>query len=112
MHEKGDFSKIKESICTILVEAANKFNILPRPAASNRLIVIELKQDLKYRDHVYFKLVPPHVLYQTLTYLKLHDTFYKDISNAKGLLSEDMVKFSDVNEIQGETESVTEKTYF
>ena len=54
MHGKGEFSKIKGSICNIPVEAANICNILPRPAVSNGLIVVKLKRDLKYRGHVYF----------------------------------------------------------
>ena len=109
MHGKGEFSKIKGSICNIPVEAANICNILPRSGVSNRLIVVKLKLDPKYRGHVYFELVRPHIIYQALTYLKLHNKFCKDISVTKGLSSEDMFKFSDIVEIPGETESVTEK---
>ena len=112
MHGKGEFSKIKGSICNIPVEAANICNILPRPAVSNGLIVVKLKRDLKYRGHVYFEPVRPNIIYQALTYLKLHNKFYKDIFIAKSLSSEGMFKFSDIVEIQGETESVTEKKYF
>ena len=54
MHGKGEFAKIKGSICNIPIETANICNILPRPADSNGLIVVKLKQDLKYRVHVYF----------------------------------------------------------
>ena len=54
MHGKGEFSKIKGSICNIPVEAANISNILPRPTVSNRLIVVRLKPDPKYRGHIYF----------------------------------------------------------
>ena len=36
---------------------ANICNILPRPAVSNRLIVVKLKWDLKYRNHAYFEIV-------------------------------------------------------
>ena len=54
MHGKGEFAKIKGSICNIPIETANICNILPRPADSNVLIVVKLKQDLKYRVHVYF----------------------------------------------------------
>ena len=53
-HGKGEFAKIKGSICNIPIETANICNILPRPADSNGLIVVKLKQDLKYRVHVYF----------------------------------------------------------
>ena len=50
MHGKGEFAKIKGSICNILIETANIFNNLPIPADSNGLIVVKLKRDLKYRE--------------------------------------------------------------
>ena len=84
MHGKGEFSKIKGSICNIPVEAANICNILPRPAALNGIIVVKLKQDVKNRGHVYFEPVRPHIIYQALTYLKLYNKFYKDTSIVKG----------------------------
>ena len=40
---KGEFAKIKRNICNITIEAANTYNILPRPAASNGSIVVKLK---------------------------------------------------------------------
>ena len=40
---KGEFAKIKRNICNIPIEAANTYNILPRPAASNGLIVVKFK---------------------------------------------------------------------
>ena len=54
MHGKGEFAKIKGSICNIPIETAIICNILPRPADSNGLIGVKLRQDLKYRVHVYF----------------------------------------------------------
>ena len=77
MHGKGEFSKIKGSICNIPVEVANICNILPRPAVSNGLIVVKLKRDLKYRGHVYFEPVRQHIIYQALTYLKFIINFIK-----------------------------------
>ena len=47
MHRKGEFAIIKGSIWNIPIEAANICNILPRPADSNGLTVMKLKQDLK-----------------------------------------------------------------
>ena len=55
MHGKGEYAKIKDSICHILIEAAHICNILPRPADSNGLIVVKLKKGLKYRAYVYFE---------------------------------------------------------
>ena len=41
MHGKGEFAKIKGSICNIPIEAANICNILSGPADSNKLIVVK-----------------------------------------------------------------------
>ena len=43
MHGKGGFAKIKGSISNIPIKRANIYNILPRPAESNGLIVVKLK---------------------------------------------------------------------
>ena len=107
MHGKGEFSKIKGSFWNIPIEFANVFSILPRPSVSNGLIVVKPKRDLKYRGHVYFEPVRPHVIYHALIYLKSHIKFYGDISIEKGLSSEDMLKFSSFVEMQGETEKCT-----
>ena len=98
MHGKGQLSKIKGSICSMPIEVANVCNILPKPSVSNGLIVV---------GHVYFEPVHPHATYQALSYLNSHNKFYEDISIAKGLSSEDMFKFSDFVERQGETEKGT-----
>ena len=66
MHGKGEFSKIKGSICTLPIETANVCNILPKLAVSNGLILVKLKRGLKYRGHVYFEPVLPHIIYQAL----------------------------------------------
>ena len=66
MHGKGEFAKIKGSICNIPIETANICNILPRPADSNGLIVVKLKRNLKYNGYVYFEPLCPSVIYQTL----------------------------------------------
>ena len=66
---------------------------------------------IKYRGHVYFEVVDSHIIdYKALTYLKSHNKFYEDISTTKGLSSKDMLNFSDTNENQQETESVTENS--
>ena len=97
-----NFLKLKEwQIIVEIIEEANVCNILPRPSVSNGLIVVKLKRDLKYKGHVYFEPICAHVIYQTLTYLKSHNKFYEDVSIAKGLSSEDKLKFSDFVEIQG-----------
>ena len=67
MHGKGKLSKIKESVCNIPIETANICNILPRPAVSNGLVIVKLKRDLKYKNHVYFEPLCPHSIYEELT---------------------------------------------
>ena len=66
MHRKGEFPKIKGSICILPIETANACNILPKLAVSNGLILVKLKRGLKYRGHVYFEPVLPHIIYQVL----------------------------------------------
>ena len=46
MHGKGEFSKIKGPVCNVSIESTDIWNILPKPADSNRLIVAKLKRDL------------------------------------------------------------------
>ena len=70
MHGKGEFTKIKGSICNVPTETSNICNILPRPADSNGLIVVKSKRDLKYRGYVYFEPICPNVICQALNYLK------------------------------------------
>ena len=61
------------------------------------------------QGHAYFEPVRPHIVYQSLTYLKSYNKFYGNISIAKGLSSEEMFKFSDIVEIQGKSKCVTNK---
>ena len=52
----------------------------------------------------------PHIINQVLTYSKSHNKFQKNISIRKLLSSEDMFKFSDIVEMQAQTERDTENT--
>ena len=109
MKGKDLFCKIKEHIWNISIEAANICNILQRPAISNGLILVKLKRDLKFIDHVYFKPISPHIICQRLCYLKWHNKFHKDISIGKGLSGENTSKFFDNIESQGKNQSATDK---
>ena len=109
MNGKSLFGKIKGNIWNIPIEASNKCNILQRPTISNGLIVFKLKRDLKHMDHVYFEPVGPHIIYQTLTDLKLHNKYYENISIGEGLSSKYISSFSDNVESQGKNESATDK---
>ena len=75
--EKVNFVKLRE--------ASNLCNILTRSAASNGLIVVKLKRDLKYRG--YSEPVRPQIVYQALTYLKSYNKLYDNMSIAKDLSS-------------------------
>ena len=71
--------------------------------------MVKLERDLKYTGHVSLEPVHPLTAYQALTYLKSYNKFSEDISISKDLSREAMFKFSDVVEIQGQSESATEK---
>ena len=66
LHGKGEFTKIKSSICTIQIEARTIRNILPKPEDSKGLMVVKLKQDLMWRGYIYFEAV------LRMTYTKDH----------------------------------------
>ena len=61
--------------------------------------------------YVYLEPVRPNNIYQGLTNFNAQNKFYKDISIAKSLLSEEMFKFSNIVQVQGETKSNTEKIF-
>ena len=100
LHGKREFAKIKGTICSISIETANVFNILPKPADSNGLIVVKLQRDLKYKGYIYFEPVRPNVIYQGLNYLRTRNKFYEDISILEGLSSKEMINFSGIDKNQ------------
>ena len=57
MNEKRKSTRLKGSICNILIEAANICNIFPVLTDSNKFVVVKLKRDLKYRGYVYLELL-------------------------------------------------------
>ena len=65
---------------------------------------------VKYRGHVYLSQFVHSLCNYFGTYLfEILNKFYNDISFVKGLSSEEMFRFSDIVEIQGQSECVTEK---
>ena len=52
---KGEFPKLKGSICNVPSNTADIVNILPRGADSNGLVMLKLKGKLCYRGHMYFE---------------------------------------------------------
>ena len=80
---KGESFQIKTSTFNVPIEASNVCNILQRPI-SNGLIIVTLKQDLIYKDHIYLDAVRQYVIRQVIPYLKPHK-LCEDISISKGL---------------------------
>ena len=61
---------------------------------------------------MYILKIPPHTVYDPLTYLKSYKKFYENVSTAKRLSSGDMFKFSNIVKIQGQSKSVIGKICF
>ena len=59
---KGQSPKIKGSVCNVPVEVMDVSTLLPRQASCNGLMIIKLKRNLEYRDHVYFEPVRPDIV--------------------------------------------------
>ena len=95
MHGKGEFAKIKGSICNVPIETSNICKMLPRPADSNKLILVKLKRDLKYRSHAIFEPVRPTVVYEAIRFLKDHNKFSSDVLVNEDLSSDEMIKLLD-----------------
>ena len=77
---KGKSLEIKGSICNIPVSEVDvNFNMLPRPADSNGLIIVKLKQKLEYKGHIVFEAVRPDLVIQFLEFFRSHNDLYSDI---------------------------------
>ena len=117
LHVKDDFSKIKKSICKIPIEAANISHILPRQYFSTDYLWLNWKEILN-TGFMYILNLSVYTLYtrhllKLLTYkscIKFCGDIYLYIK--KGLSSEGMFTFSDIVEIQGHSECITEKRIF
>ena len=72
------------------------------------MIVVKLKQYLKYRGYAYFEPVRPNIIYQALNHLKTHK-FYKNISISEGFSSKEMISFLGIDKHQDVTESIPTK---
>ena len=75
---KGNFPKLKGSICGVPIDAGDISDVLPRGGDINGLVVIKLKRKLTFRGRVYFEAVRPELLNQTLMYLK--ETIYYTVT--------------------------------
>ena len=75
--------KLREAFPIFSKKNCKRTRYFTKPADSNGLIVVKLKQDLKCKSHIYSELVRSQIMYQELAYLKSHNKFYKDISITK-----------------------------
>ena len=69
---KSQSAKLKGTLCNVPIDAVDVCKILPRPADSNRILIVKLKRKLQYRCYVYFESVRPNVIMRLLQYLKLN----------------------------------------
>uniref|UniRef100_A0A7M5WQX0 DUF6570 domain-containing protein n=1 Tax=Clytia hemisphaerica TaxID=252671 RepID=A0A7M5WQX0_9CNID len=56
---KGQFPKLKGSICNVPINVENVANTLPRSTSDNGLLIVKLKRKLEYRGHVVFEPIRP-----------------------------------------------------
>ena len=71
MHGKGEFKKMKGTICNVFIKWVDICYTLTRETDSNILTVVKLKRNLKYRGHEYFVLTQSCAVYQALDYFKI-----------------------------------------
>ena len=69
---KSQSAKLKGTLCNVPIDAVDVCKTLPRPADSNRIVIVKLKRKLQYRCYVYFESVRPNVIMRLLQYLKLN----------------------------------------
>ena len=107
---KGNFPKLKGSICNVPIDTVDISDVLLRGADSNSLVVIKLKRKLTYRGHVYFEAVRPELLNQTLMYLKENNPLYSDVSVDIGNIPDNLLSFTndDIPGLSGTVEDSEE----
>ena len=76
--QKGQFPKLKGSICNIPIHENKTTNVLPRQPDSNGLVMVKLKRKLEYRGHIYFDAVRPYFVNDILKYLRENNFLYSD----------------------------------
>lgn len=93
---KGQFSKMKGAICNIPIDVNDTCNVFPRPASANGLILMKLE----FKGHVYFQTVSPEKVHSALTYLKLNNPLYSDITiDYINQIQEELLNFDEEDEI-------------
>ena len=75
----GQMEKISGTICNIPIDTTNVTIVLPRPAASNGLVIVRLKCKLEYHGCVLLEPVRPVFLKSILNYLRTNNHLYQDV---------------------------------
>ena len=91
---KGNFPKVKASICSTSIYKVDLSDVLPRGADSNGLVVIKLKRKLTYRGYVYFEPVWPELPNQALMYLKENNLLNTDVSVDIGNIPDNLLSLA------------------
>ncbi|XP_066925712.1 uncharacterized protein [Clytia hemisphaerica] len=76
---KGQFPKLKGSICNVPIDVEDIANTLPRRANDNGLVIVKLKRKLEYKGHVVFEPIRPDFIQRVLNYFKENNPLYQDI---------------------------------
>ena len=103
---KEGFPELKGSICNIPIDSNDTANVLPQGADNNRFLVVKLKRKLYYREHVYFAVVSPEIIYQSLMHLKQRNSLYHHIDIALDNIPKNVLLLTD-NTNDQESESST-----
>ena len=77
---KGQFPKLKGSICNIPIDTVSISQTLPNPSHSNGVTVVKLKKKMEFKGHVFFESVRPQIIVRLLQYLKVNNELYYNIS--------------------------------
>ena len=103
---KGNSPKVKGAICNVPVDAEDVCNVLPRPACSNGLLLLKLKRKLMYHGHVYFEPIRPQCVINLLSYLKINNPLYNDVSIDMNQISQELLSFNENPSSNSENTSI------
>ena len=96
---KSQLIKLKGAICNIPIDTSDITNVFPHATDSSGLIIAKLKCKLSFRGHVCFSPVSPESVYLVLSYLKVKNPYYKDITIDMGTSPSDLTDLVDQSEV-------------
>ena len=77
---KGQFPKIKGTICNIPIQTESVCQTLPRTLNESNVLFIKLKKKLSFKSHVFSEAVRPGFILQVLNHLKSVNPLYRNIN--------------------------------